>query len=139
LLEIKLGFELLVPNCLEFSRLQFRLQSKFQIASTMLTVYGHVWCVLHETSNACIIFIIWLFSIDYDAWRGTIDSTWGCSVDGAIAILMVSAIAALRYVCNAPIRHQSLSSSSHLHNNKYSCASGVVINSLSIMNNWRFT
>ncbi len=103
--KIKLGFELLVPNCSRFLKLDSRFQSRFQIASTMLVMYGHTWCVLHETSNACIVFTIWLFFVDCNAWRGPIDSTWGCSADGEIVILMVSTIVASRKVCNVPIQH----------------------------------
>ncbi len=76
----------------------------------MLAVYGlNAWCVVHETSNACMVFIIWLFSVDYDAWRGLVDYTWGCSVDGVVAILLVLTIVALREVCNVPIWCRSLS------------------------------
>jgi hypothetical protein len=70
LLKIELGFELLVPNCFGFSKLHSKLQSRIQIVLTMLAVYGPTWCVLHETSNACIVFTIWLFLVDCDAWRG---------------------------------------------------------------------
>jgi hypothetical protein len=97
-------FELSILNCPRFSKFHSRLQFRFQIASIMLVVYGlNVWCVVHETSNACTISIIWLSSIDYDAWRGSVDSTWGCSVDGAVAILLVSTTIALCEVCNVPI------------------------------------
>jgi len=96
----------------------------------MLVVYGlNAWCVVHETSNACTIFTTWLFSIDYDAWRGLVDSTWGCNVDGVVAILLVLTIVTLREVCNMPIWCRSLSSFSWLCNNKYSCTLGVVIGS----------
>jgi hypothetical protein len=103
-------FELSIPNCLGLSKLHSRLQFRFEIASTMLAVYGlNAWCVVHETSNACMVFIIWLFSVDYDAWRGLVDYTWGCSVDGVVAILLVLTIVALREVCNVPIWCRSLS------------------------------
>jgi hypothetical protein len=71
----------------------------------MLVVYGlNAWCVVYETSNACIVFTIWLFSIDYDAWRGLVDSTWGCSANDVVAILLVLTTFVLREVCNVPIR-----------------------------------
>jgi hypothetical protein len=61
-------FELSVLNCLGFSKLHSRLQSRTQIASTMLAVYdSNVCCMLHETSNACIVSTIQLFYVDYDA------------------------------------------------------------------------
>jgi hypothetical protein len=64
----------------------------------------NVWWMLHETSNACTISTIWLFSINYVTWKGLVDFTWGCSVDGAVVILLVSTTVASCEVCNVPIR-----------------------------------
>ncbi len=80
-----------------------------------------------------------LFFIDCDAWKGLVDSKWGCNVDVAAVILLVSTIVESHEICNVPIRHQSLLRSSCLRNNKYSHTSSVVINSSSIMNNWKAT
>ncbi len=59
--------------------------------------------MLHETSNACTIIILWLFFIDCDACKVSVDSTWGCSVDVVVVILLVSTIVESHKICNVPI------------------------------------
>jgi hypothetical protein len=40
-------------------------------------------CAVNKASNVCAIFVVWLFSIDYDVcvWRG-LNSSWGCNIVG---------------------------------------------------------
>ncbi len=56
--------------------------------------------MLHETSNSLVVFFI-----DCDAWKGLVDFRWGCNVDAATVILLVSTIVESRKICNVPIRH----------------------------------